>query len=380
MIKKTRRLASIWWSQWRSRSEHCASPSQNTTTLEEDNPKTKQLRTSTTKRDAYFDNARFLLILLVVFGHLISPLKSDNDLLYGLYKFIYLFHMPAFILISGYFSKGFDKPGYLKKTFTKTLIPYAIFQIIYCFFYYFTGYDKDFSFSLFDPHWTLWFLISLFCWNVLLKLFAKKSWALPVAFAIGIAAGYIPFFGSYLSIERTLIFFPFFLIGYLMHSEHFHLLRSIKGKLIALPVLVAVFIGCNTLIPDSFNDWLLGSSSYADMGYKDWSAGLLRTMFYGLNLIMTFSFLAIIPKKHYFFTVYGARTLYIYLLHGFFIKLVGLTDSYNDIHEIYQYVMLLIGAAALCRFLGSDVVKNLAKPLIELKPPAFFQSRKTSTN
>ncbi|WP_426638635.1 acyltransferase family protein [Priestia aryabhattai] len=61
------------------------------------------------KRDAYFDNVKFILIVLVVFGHLLTPFINDEQWLRTLYIFIYTFHMPAFILISGYFAKGYRK-------------------------------------------------------------------------------------------------------------------------------------------------------------------------------------------------------------------------------------------------------------------------------
>ncbi len=51
-----------------------------------------------------------------------------------LYKFIYTFHMPAFILVSGYFAKNFKRKGYVKKLAVKLIIPYLIFQGIYSVF------------------------------------------------------------------------------------------------------------------------------------------------------------------------------------------------------------------------------------------------------
>jgi fucose 4-O-acetylase-like acetyltransferase len=94
------------------------------------------MSTALKERDYYFDNAKFLLIFLVVFGHLISPVKDQSELVYTIYNFIYTFHMPAFILISGYFTKGFFKKGYLRKILKKVLIPYIIFQVVYSFYYY----------------------------------------------------------------------------------------------------------------------------------------------------------------------------------------------------------------------------------------------------
>jgi fucose 4-O-acetylase-like acetyltransferase len=66
-------------------------------------------------RDAYYDNAKFLLVFFVVFGHFIQSYIHEDQLIYTLYTTIYTFHMPAFILISVFFAKGFHKKGYLKK-------------------------------------------------------------------------------------------------------------------------------------------------------------------------------------------------------------------------------------------------------------------------
>ncbi|GGH80942.1 fucose 4-O-acetylase-like acetyltransferase [Pullulanibacillus pueri] len=326
-------------------------------------------------RDAYFDNARILLILMVVFGHLISPIKANSDFIYGLYKFIYLFHMPAFILISGYFSKGFNRPGYLSKIVKKTLIPYAIFQIVYCFFYYFTGYESDLSLSLFDPHWSLWFLMSLFCWNLLLKVFAKLPYALPIAFIIGIAIGYVPFFGSYLSIDRTFTFFPLFLLGYMLNNKDFSIFKQKKMTWVSIPALLAIFMVCYFIFPNSLKDWLLCSSSYAQMGYGDWTGGAIRLLFYGAMIVTTFSFLAAVPTKEFSFTKLGGRTLYIYLLHGFFVKTIGLKNPFENFNSFLQYSLLLILAIVLCGLLGSKPIKRLTQPIIEMKKPQFWNER-----
>lgn len=60
-------------------------------------------------RISFFDNARFLLMVLVVFGHLLQPFTIQNQWYNKLYLFIYTFHMPAFIFISGYFSESFTE-------------------------------------------------------------------------------------------------------------------------------------------------------------------------------------------------------------------------------------------------------------------------------
>ncbi|WP_237528148.1 acyltransferase family protein, partial [Streptomyces sp. SID337] len=56
------------------------------------------------QRDSFFDNAKYLAIVLVAMGHAWEPLRGDSRAAAALYITVYTFHMPAFIVISGYFS------------------------------------------------------------------------------------------------------------------------------------------------------------------------------------------------------------------------------------------------------------------------------------
>ena len=74
------------------------------------------------QREYLFDNYKVLLILLVVIGHFIEPSNDQNPFLYELKWGIVAFHMPAFIFISGYFSKRIPS---LKKMLCGLVIPYG---------------------------------------------------------------------------------------------------------------------------------------------------------------------------------------------------------------------------------------------------------------
>ncbi|MCM3571162.1 acyltransferase family protein [Neobacillus mesonae] len=321
-------------------------------------------------RSFYFDNAKFILIFLVVFGHVISPLKSSDDFLFSLYSVIFLFHMPAFILISGYFSKGFNKKGHLLKTAKKVLLPYLIFQVIYSIFYYFNGDEPNLKFDLLQPHWTLWFLLSLFCWNLLLFIFARLGWAgLVIAAAIGIGIGYFDQVGSYLSLSRTFVFFPYFLLGYLLELKHLKVIKKAKySTFIGFSILLGTMTLISAYFPKDAIPWLLGDTSFADMGVKGLGSGLIRASQYLVTLIVIYGFLAIVPKNGFKMTVIGQRTLYIYLLHGFFIKTMQTIvsdDTLNDISD--HYFILTAFSFGLCLLLGNYVIQKYTRPLIELK-------------
>lgn len=61
------------------------------------------------KRIDYWDNMKAVLIFLVVLGHVILPVRENNDVLSVLFYTIYLFHMPAFVFVAGFFSKNYVK-------------------------------------------------------------------------------------------------------------------------------------------------------------------------------------------------------------------------------------------------------------------------------
>ena len=55
------------------------------------------------ERIVLWDNLKFILITLVVIGHLADEFTAKSDVYKSVFLFIYTFHMPLFILISGLF-------------------------------------------------------------------------------------------------------------------------------------------------------------------------------------------------------------------------------------------------------------------------------------
>ncbi|TCP28966.1 fucose 4-O-acetylase-like acetyltransferase [Scopulibacillus darangshiensis] len=322
------------------------------------------------KRDAYFDNAKLILIFLVVFGHVISPLKNDNHVLFTLYTSIFLFHMPGFILISGFFAKNFRKKGYILKLAKKLLLPYLLFQAIYSVFYYWNGDEPTLTFNPIYAHWTLWFLVSMFCWHLMLFVFDRFRWiGLAVAVILGMGIGYIDFNGGFLSLSRTFVFFPFFLLGYLLKPAHFEAFKKIPSRLpLGLLILAGIFITFWIGFPQDATDWLLGSHTYADMGTPEVTDGLIRAGQYILTAIVLAGFLATVPAKSFALTVIGQRTLIIYLLHGFIIKTIETLIPDDSLEPLADnYLVLFIFSWAVCLILGSYVIKKWTRPIIEFR-------------
>lgn len=79
-------------------------------------------------RICYMDTCKGLLIFLMVAGHCLALYRGDA-VCNALYWFIYSFHMPVFIFISGYFSKNTDKPVW--KLFRELILPMIPFELLY---------------------------------------------------------------------------------------------------------------------------------------------------------------------------------------------------------------------------------------------------------
>ena len=60
------------------------------------------------QRDPWFDNAKMALIVLVVLGHAWTLLPSQDRLHSWTYDFLYSWHVPAFVIVTGYLSKSFE--------------------------------------------------------------------------------------------------------------------------------------------------------------------------------------------------------------------------------------------------------------------------------
>ena len=110
------------------------------------------------KRNFMIDNTKGILIFLVVLGHFLEFNVTSRTSV--ILNFIYSFHMPVFVFLSGYLAKYNSK-----KMIKKILLPYVIFQIIAFLFYNFFDPTK---FTLIAPYHSLWYMFALFFWYMLI--------------------------------------------------------------------------------------------------------------------------------------------------------------------------------------------------------------------
>src|SRR5687768_15988383 len=84
------------------------------------------------RRVPFWVNARYICIVLVVLGHAIQRLIYDSDNAFAFYLALYALHIPAFAIISGYFSKsGTPMNALMTRAILDISLPYVIFETLW---------------------------------------------------------------------------------------------------------------------------------------------------------------------------------------------------------------------------------------------------------
>lgn len=278
-------------------------------------------------RDPYFDNAKFLAIVLVVFGHAIEPLR-DAPAAHALYLFVYMFHMPVFIIITGYFSRSFAfSAGKARKLITNLAVPYVIFETAYSVFRWAAG-GKELEISLLAPVWLTWFLMAAFFWRLSTPVWRQLRWPVSIAILVALLSGMSELPNTF-TMHRTFGLLPFFVIGLKLEPEHFALLRRPACRRAAAVVLLAGLIVAFAVHDRMTIEWAYWRHGNDYLGVSEVTGTVMRLGMLAASLVLSAAFLALVPARGTWFSGLGAATLYAYLLHGFLVKLATYEHWYR---------------------------------------------------
>ena len=178
-----------------------------------------------TNRLDWMDWAKAIAITIVVFGHLRSPLMT----------WVFSFHMPFFIMLSGFLQKKRSLREEVVKSAKSLLLPYVIYNLFLLVYSLCTGeYQANYPLSmLVGLQWNLsmacrplWFLLALFWMRVAYAALPqdgrKGSYVLALLciLFVWVYAGEEPMKPehNYFQIFEAVICFPFFIIGTLLQQ------------------------------------------------------------------------------------------------------------------------------------------------------------------
>ena len=309
------------------------------------------------------DNFRGILIFMVIFSQFLFDYSSlfPNSFIRKIVVFIFCFHIQAFIFISGFLSSE----NTIKFVNTiKLLIIYYIFNFAFSLFIHLYKNNKS-NFQIF--HNPYLYLLSLFIWRISIKFLNSLQFIFLFSIIISIVEGYCDYFSVLLTLGKTIVFFPYFLLGYKIQNQKLFLkflfLKKgfIKKIIFAFSFLfflyfVFLFINKNKLS----NSALLMNIYDQNNNIND------RISLMIISSIMILNFLLILPNhKIFYLSECGKNSLYIYLFHRFFTIFVQEKIFIKPMNE-HLILLSFIFSLIIMLLFGNNFVRKYHNSFIDL--------------
>lgn len=264
-------------------------------------------------RDYLFDNLKAVMLFLVAAGHILDPFIIRQDSLYRyIMQYIYLFHMPVFAFITGYFSKNTEKSR--DTAVKKVLLPYLFWQGLYilaALLFMKLGladYNTDvFKPSFLLPSSPLYYLLCVFIWKVFIKDIDGLRHPLLFSFIGGLAVSLVFDKAFHIGWGACFSLLIFFVFGFKCKPEQIEKLRMLP-KALSIFILAAAVIP-SVALPYSFRNVRF---TYEDVGLSGLTGIFYRALFYGIALLMILALINLCPRKQYFFSRIGRNAILVY--------------------------------------------------------------------
>jgi fucose 4-O-acetylase-like acetyltransferase len=260
-------------------------------------------------RNQTIDILRGIATLMVILGHAIQR-GLVVDFQYNIiFRFIYTFHMPLFMILAGY-TLYLSHPKYdfkfVKNKVFRLLYPLIIWSYIIYFMrdFNFVGIQPFISFPqnvweytktlLVRPDYIIWFIYALFVFNLVFLVANKmpKAFFLSSIIIFEIIVWFLPI--QYFGIYFIRIYLPFFVLGYYLAKYKDNILPNLKYY-----VIPCIIFYCLTI----FN-W--------QVGYEN---ALVTYMLAISSMIILYVVVKLVSKKYISKSLMwiGRNSLYIYL-------------------------------------------------------------------
>ncbi|MBR4793267.1 MAG: acyltransferase family protein [Bacteroidaceae bacterium] len=327
-------------------------------------------------RDDSIDCIKGFLIFLVVFGHfvIIGLTTFDNK---AIYSFIYLFHMPLFVFISGLLTKRKEKEAF-KQGWFGLFETFMAFSVYYSVLLY-GMFDVSISYLL-TPVWILWYLCSLLTYRFFFHFIDIHKYnpllVVFLSFVVAIISGFVPFVDEKFAFNRTCTFLPFFVLG-LYAQKYKEIIKRVDNvpTIVCFLVLALIYYLCEKhegfflmmVESDGHNYYL----NYADVN----TLLYMRIIYLLVAFIASICVLRLIPKLEVL-SKCGKNSLNIYLYHAFPCWYLGkITCHYNYSIRFVSVVVISIITIYLINCFSDNKVSGFL-----LKPYTWIKSRRNNNN
>ncbi|HZP88909.1 MAG TPA: CapA family protein [Burkholderiales bacterium] len=300
------------------------------------------------KRIAYWDNLKGILIVLVVVGHYLWEYRGYRGLREAVFA-IYVFHMPAFLFVSGYFSKSERSVG--GEALAKLFVWFLALNFSMSFYAYFV---QQKSFSLTSLYYSSWYLLALFLYRLTLPWFGKIPFIVPISVITSLCIGFTGAIDDLWQLQKIIALYPFFIVGAKLPSERVErFIGTLKEHMWwgGLVLLAAGSLSLVLIFEDQLRVNHLLWWSYAS------NTDLARRLaLLALATAMILALLALTPRAPVrLLSTWGRNSLALYVTHRIFTLLLVLFYPLLPL-EPTGYALLAIACFATLVVLGSDLV------------------------
>ena len=326
----------------------------------------------------FFDNLKFILISLVVIGHFLQ-FYLNNDYITGSYLFIYSFHMPLFVFVTGFFAKSIikaDSNKRLNKIISFFLIYLLYKAIIFLIINYM--YHENYNFLVFTEAEAPWYLCGCTMWIIITNVFknVKPLYLFIFSFICFLFIGYDVNIGDQFSLSRVIVFYPFYLLGYYMTIDNAKkLIKFLHSKkflhILAVTLLIVIYF----LFINYANELYFLRPIFTarnPFSYVEFPTDLLITgaafrLFWFIYVILiALAFFIIVPDQKTSYSEFGSRTLQVYVLHLPIVLILMHEPVLSFLVNLFGnhvYFALVIMGFITCAILS---LKCFEKPFIKL--------------
>ncbi len=305
----------------------------------------------------FWDNAKGILIFLVVFGHMLYAYQ-DISVIRSMVFVIYSFHMPAFAFSSGYLSaKSTSKTS---RSIIFLVAAYAVFNTIAILYFYFT---EGVSVSLFSPYVSFWYLPALIAWRCFSQVVPKKPGIPVFLIAVALAVGFSGQIGSHMTITRIICFFPFFMAGAILPGERISSFLKNAGAKARLSGVLFLTLGLGGIVVLISRSPLIGEFL---MGTYTSPAGLLnRLLIFLISGAVVTAGLLLIPRRRVpMLSSWGKNSLAVYLIHRF-ITLIAARVLPIAGNSFWILTAAVAGTLCILFIFGNDTSGRMIRGLID---------------
>lgn len=271
----------------------------------------------------------------------------------SLFLFIYSFHMPAFLFISGLFSK---RTVQADKYNWKKLLPYVLVCLVLGFFRDLSIHIRkpEHGFSFYNQNKISWFMLALFASYSIAWLLRKypPKYVFPATIVVGLAVGYVPFISEGFSLSRIIVFFPFFYAGYMLDRNK--LAEFLDKKVVRAGgafVFLLWFVLCFVLDKQVYllRRLFTGQNNYDEIPNALGPAEFVfRALAYVISALVIVGFFTLVPRVSVpHMTELGARTLSVYFWHLPVLDVIIHTDWAVDFIHLSFWCHLLLSVVLM---------------------------------